>query len=109
MGGDAVQTSVRHDDEDGDDGVPSRLSPEEWQAVIEHRLRRGSERMAALERGLSANTELTAEIRDLLELGRNGLRVLGYLGAVARWVAAVVAAGATLYGLFPGAHDKLPK
>lgn len=82
---------------------------EERLAAIEKRLERGSERMAAIEMGMAENTRITRDVHELLELGRNGLRVLGYLGVAARWVGGIAAAVAAVFGAWHATHDGLPK
>jgi len=67
---------------------------------IEARLDRGSDRMQAIELELRDNTTTTREVRELLELGRNGFKVLGWIGTVARWLTAIAAAAAAIWGLF---------
>lgn len=47
---------------------------------IDERLDKGSERMDDMQRELKANTEVTKEVKELLELGRTGFKVLGWLG-----------------------------
>ena len=75
--------------------------------AIDARLDRGAERMeqqsAALNKlaaELKSNSEVTDEIRQLLTLGRNGLKVLGWLGEAAKWIGKLAAAGAAIYGFF---------
>lgn len=67
---------------------------------IEDRLDRGSDRMKAIEIELHENTKTTKEVRELLELGRNGFKVLGYLGTAAKWVTAIAAAVAAVWTLY---------
>jgi hypothetical protein len=57
------------------------------------------ERLQAGEAALRENTELTrdmagtvSEMRDLLELGRNGMKVLNFIGRAAVWAGKVAAA-----------------
>lgn len=75
---------------------------------IEHRLDAGDGRMQALEEGQAAlkeaqdkNNEMTADIRELMELGRTGFKILNWIGraftAVAKWVAPIAAAIAAVY------------
>lgn len=56
-------------------------------------------RMGALEVELASNSEVTAEVRDMLQIGRAGLKVLGGLGTAARWVGYLSAAAASVYAL----------
>lgn len=65
----------------------------------EQRLQDGDERMARIEAQLLENTELTRsmagtviEMRELLELGRNGMKVLNFIGRAAVWAGKVAAA-----------------
>lgn len=83
---------------------------------IHARLDKGSERMRAIEqeqtemhdelRRNTAATErygaVTEEMRDLFELGKAGLRVLGWLGAAVKWAAPVVAAVVGIWHLIHG-------
>lgn len=77
-------------------------------AAIEERLDRGAQRFDALQESVDRNTAVTHEIRDLLELGRAGLRLLGYLGTAVVWLgkvaAAVVLIGGSVYALLTGAR-----
>ena len=102
MGGDAVQTSAREKDvlDDAGDECMAGLTPEQRLDAIEERLRRGATRIVALENNLATNTRLTAEIRELLELGRSGLRILGYIGAIARWAMPIVGLCGVAYGWY---------
>jgi hypothetical protein len=68
--------------------------------AIEDRLDRGSERMKALELELQANTATTREVRELMELGRNGFKVLGWLGGAAKWLGGLAAAGGAIWTAF---------
>lgn len=61
-------------------------------------------RVSALERGVKENTELTEtvsvdtkELLDLFRAAKGGFRVVGWLGTFAKWVAGIVAGGATVY------------
>lgn len=72
---------------------------------IEERLEAGDKRMAALESELKAardelarNSEITQEIRDILAAVRLGLRVLGGIGQLVKWLGALAAAVAAIYG-----------
>jgi hypothetical protein len=68
---------------------------------IDERLDKGSARMDDMQRELSANTTVTTEVRDLLELGRAGFKVFGFLGkagmALARFFAFLGPAAGFLY------------
>lgn len=69
-------------------------------SAIERRLDAGSKRMDLQDGLLAENTEITRDIRDLLTAARLGLKVLGGLGAVARWLGYLGAGGAALYTLW---------
>ena len=47
---------------------------------VDARLDRGSERMDLMQAELTKNTAVTTEVRELLELGRAGFKVLGFIG-----------------------------
>lgn len=80
------------------------------------KLREGDRRMSSMEasmqelRGqMAANTLITAEgkgeireVLDILRAVKGGLKVIGVLGAVVKWAAAVAAAGLTLYTIWKG-------
>ncbi|WP_298235923.1 hypothetical protein [uncultured Azohydromonas sp.] len=110
MGGDAVQTSARDGEAADDVGGEclAGLTPEQRLDAIEQRLRRGADRIAALENGLATNTQLTTEIRELLEFGRNGLRLLGHLGVVMRWAGGIAAAVSAMVGLWHAVRSGVP-
>lgn len=110
MDGEAVQTSARDGEalDDAGSECMARLTPEQRLDAIEHRLRRGAERIAALEGGLKTNTQITTEIRELLELGRNGLRLLGHLGVVMRWAGGIAAALGAMVGLWQAMRSGAP-
>jgi hypothetical protein len=90
--------------------------------VIDDRLDRGSVRMWEMQSQiaglradiahqsaeLAANTQATQEVRELLALGRNGLKVLGALGAVAKWAGGVAAAVVAIWGLVAQIKGGLP-
>ena len=77
-------------------------------AAIERQLQDGKERMDAMQIELSANTTITREIREILDVGRSGLKVLGGLAAVARWVGALAVAIGSVWGLIYGARHGVP-
>lgn len=72
---------------------------EAWRRAIEDRLDRGSDRMKAIEDELRQNTDTTREVRELMELGRSGFKVLGFFGVAAKWVGAIAAAFVSVWGL----------
>ena len=60
-------------------------------------MQRGDTRMGAMESELSVNSTVTAEVRDILSVAKVGLRVLGGVGTLVRWVGYLSAAGAAIY------------
>lgn len=67
-------------------------------ANVQRQLANGDLRMTAIEAGLKTNTELTSDVKALLEAARMGLKVIGWLGSVVVWIAKIAAAMGTLYG-----------
>ena len=67
-------------------------------ANVQRQLANGDLRMTAIEVELRTNTELTADVKALLEAVRAGLKVLGWLGSAAGWAAKVVTAVGAVYG-----------
>jgi len=57
---------------------------------------------------LARNTEVTEEIRDILQMGRAGLRVLGGLGAIAKWLGGIAAAVLSIWGFVQTIKSGLP-
>lgn len=81
------------------DSIPGQLD------AINVRLDKGDVRMDRMESSITENTSLTKEIKDLMEIGRAGFKVLGWIGIAAKWIGAIAAAGASVYALF---HHKPP-
>lgn len=80
-----------------------------WMQEIEERLDRGAERMRRIEDDLARNTEITTEVRDLLDVAKGGLRALSSLGTVAWWCGRIAAAGVALWGaLYAITHGGRP-
>jgi hypothetical protein len=69
-------------------------------AAIENRLDRGSERMASIEADLRANTEVTREVRDLMEMGRVLFRLADLMGRGAKWLGGIATAILAVWGAF---------
>jgi hypothetical protein len=85
------------------DNVDDRLK------AIEDRLTRGSERMDLMDQAIAKNTEITQAIHDILAAGRVGLKVLGGLGLIAKWIGMLAAAGVAIYSAFYAAtHGGVP-
>ncbi|QOR55198.1 MAG: hypothetical protein SHS37scaffold296_15 [Burkholderiales phage 68_11] len=93
---------------------PSPLTPEQTAAIqraidkslapINLRLDRGAEKMdaqgdaiCAMRAELAANTATTNEVRELLNVGKSGLKVLGWLGAAGKWLGTLATAGVAIY------------
>jgi len=65
-------------------------------------------RLAALEASMVVNTELTREIRDVIAAARLGLRVLGALGTLVRWIGGLAAAALAIWGLVQAMKTGVP-
>ena len=61
-------------------------------ARITSRLDAGSRRMKKIEDDIRANTVLTQDIHDLIVAAKVGFKVLGYLGAFAKWLGIIAGA-----------------
>lgn len=77
-------------------------------AAINARLEQGDRRMDAIQNELSANTEITRDIRDLMSAARVGFKVLGTLGLVAKWFTWVTGAVAAAWALFHHGQPPIP-
>lgn len=58
---------------------------------VEERLHDGSERMDRIEAKLDTTCSDIAEVLDILRLGKSFFRVVGYVGTLIKWTAAVIA------------------
>lgn len=67
---------------------------------VEDRQTEAVSRMDTMQRELTANTEVTTEVRELLSAAKGGLKVIGGIGAVAKWVGGIGAAGVSIYTLW---------
>ena len=72
--------------------------------AIEDALSDGKRRMDAFETELKdnttatlANTELTTEIRDILMAAKLGLKAIGAIGSIAKWLGLIATAGVAIY------------
>ena len=61
-------------------------------------LQERGKRLAAVELELKTNSATTQEVRDILATARAGLKVLGGIGQVVRWMGYLSAAAASVYG-----------
>ncbi len=67
--------------------------------AIDDRLDRGAEKMDRLGDELEHNSRTTQEVRELLDMAKSGLRVLGWLGVAGKWLGSLATAGLAIYGL----------
>jgi hypothetical protein len=65
--------------------------------------------MGEMQKELTANTSVTTDVRDLLDAGRSGLKVLGWLGAAAKWIGGMAAAALAVWGLWTAIKSGGPK
>lgn len=75
---------------------------------IDQRLDNGSDRMDLMQEELTRNTEVTTEVRDLLQMAKAGLRVLGGIGQAARWFGGLAAAAAAIWALWQAIRHGTP-
>ena len=67
---------------------------------VEDRQTETAARMDNMQRELTANTEVTTEVRELLSAAKGGLKVIGGIGTIAKWIGGIGAAGISLYTLW---------
>jgi hypothetical protein len=67
-------------------------------AHVQRQLAAGDSRMATIEAELKTNTNLTEDVKDLLNAARVGLKVLGWIGTAAVWAGKIAAAIAAMWG-----------
>ena len=65
--------------------------------AVQGSMQRGDARLGSVEIELKANSATTAEVRDILQTGKAGLKVLAGLGSLLRWAGYLATAGAALY------------
>jgi hypothetical protein len=53
---------------------------------------------------LAANTEITKEVKELLELGRTAFRLADYVGRFVRWTCGIAAAVGAAYAAWQAAR-----
>lgn len=87
--------------------VEEHRSQDEWRAYVANELLLGGQRMDAMQADIQTNTELTGTLNDgmsellgILNAGKGGLKVLGWIGTVAKWLGGIAAAAVALYGLW---------
>lgn len=76
---------------------------------INGRFVRDSDRMDTMQRELSENTAVTTDVRDVLDAGRSGLKVLGWLGQAAKWLGVLAASALSVWGLWAAIKSGGPK
>lgn len=77
--------------------------------AIHARLNCGDARMTRIEARIEENTDLTRDIRNLMDAGRAGLRVLEWLGKAARWAGILATACMAIYvAIYTITHDGRP-
>jgi hypothetical protein len=82
---------------------------------LRERLAEGDRRMADMERQIAAmreelrdNSEITQDIREILTAAKVGLRVLGGLGQLVKWLGIVAGGVAAIYGAYQALRQGLP-
>lgn len=78
--------------------LQERYIAQQFQA-IENELAAGKARMDNLEKMTCAQTEILNDIKEIMQFSRSGLKVLGWVGVAARWIAAIAGATAAVYAL----------
>lgn len=71
--------------------------------------RAGDSRLGSLEAELAANSETTAEVRDILQVAKAGLKVIGGIGTFVKWVGGIAGGLAAAWGLYVTARGGVPK
>ena len=60
---------------------------------------RASERMGLIEGKLEENTNMTAELLDIIQAVKGGFRVLGWLGIAGKWIGGIAAGIVAVYSM----------
>lgn len=97
-------------------GPERRAGASEWaeelaklESRINDRFSLGSRRMDDMQAELTRNTTVTTEVRDLLLMVRAGLRVLGAMGTVGKWLLGLITGALALWGAVQALlHGKPP-
>ena len=58
---------------------------------VQDRLNKGETRMDRIEAKIDGNNADTAEILDIMRLGKSFFRIIGYFGSFMKWFAAIAA------------------
>lgn len=102
------------------------MSPEDYNTFQEHiletnrRLANGDRRMNTFEtlieenrlahqanaKALQENTDLTKEIKEILDLGKTFFKILKYVGIVAKWVTVIGSGVAVIWAALQGSTPK---
>lgn len=88
----SAQSSGQHGEQMGGIG-----DIEATQAAHGRALQHGEDRMTNIEKMLAINNAATAEVLDIMRLGKAFFRLAGYFGSFVKWAAAI---GAPLVGLW---------
>lgn len=67
---------------------------------MEERLARGDSRMGAIERDIRENTDATAEILEIVRMGKSFFKVLGHAGRALKWVSTTAAACGAIWAIW---------
>lgn len=67
------------------------------------------QRLGAMEAALNAATETTAEVRDILQVAKAGLKVLGGIGTAVRWLGYLSTAALAMWAAFTAVKTGAPK
>lgn len=68
-----------------------------YMELVDDRLTRGNERMDRIEKALNDNNAATAEVLDIMRLGKSFFRMAGYFGAFVKWLTPIGIAFAALW------------
>lgn len=85
--------------------MPERRSDphgEDWRHQVD-------EQLQDLGRQMQTNTQITAEVREILDAVRGGIKVLGWLGRLAKWATPIVGFGAAVVALVSALKTGSPK
>jgi len=82
---------------------------------IEDRLTAGDARMSGIDSKLSdledelrRNSEITKQIHEILLFCRSGLKVLGWVGTAAKWIASIVAGVSAVWAAYQFVRHGIP-
>ena len=70
-----------------------------WQE-LSARIGHTGEKVGGIEKTLSDNNDLLVQMLDIVKAVRGGIKVLGWLGVLAKWVTAVAAAAGVVYAAY---------